>query len=187
MAEHDVCIWCGRHRSETGPLLPGRMIMICRSCVSALSGRIESEEYTLSEMARKEIDAAVHKGFQAIARQLDLGPLQESYQKLVHVKFKEEPGSPTFQEVFEEFKKGVENEVASDDYQCRYDLAIAYHEMGLSEDAFREITSSLRGALENKDYDKGAEIISALLYFHPDSARALKAIQRVLARSGLGE
>ena len=46
-----------------------------------------------------------------------------------------EPGEPTFASLFESFKRGVSETLADGDYETRYDLAIAYKEMGLLEDA----------------------------------------------------
>ncbi len=41
-------------------------------------------------------------------------------------------------EIFEKFKEGVEQSVSKDDIKTRYDLAIAYKEMGLLDDAINE-------------------------------------------------
>lgn len=43
-----------------------------------------------------------------------------------------------FQDVFDEFKRGVAEVVEEGDYQTHYDLGIAYKEMGLFADAIRE-------------------------------------------------
>lgn len=43
-----------------------------------------------------------------------------------------------FQDVFDEFKKGVAEVVEEGDFQTHYDLGIAYKEMGLYDDAIRE-------------------------------------------------
>ncbi len=185
MADRRVCLWCGRGPESSVKLIPGPVMNICEECVGRLSGAVREEEATLAAKVREEIDAAVQKSFQGMVKQLNLGPLQDKYQRLMRVKFKEEPGSPSFLEVFQEFKKGVEAEVAGDDYETRYDLAIAYHEMGLAEDAFREMLRSLRGSLRQKDFDRSAEIISALLYFHGDSSRAISGIYRVLGEAGI--
>jgi len=183
MAEQG-CVWCGRSKHEVKRLFPGPVIFICSSCIEQLSSLAGGEECVPSEKAREEIDLAVVEGFEKIVKQLNFGPLQDTYVRLMKVKFKEEPGSPTFQEVFNEFKKGVEAELANDDYQTRYDLAIAYHEMGLSEDAFREMLNSMRGALRQKDYDRAGEIMSALLYFHDDSESVIKGIFRTISETG---
>ncbi|MEE9279970.1 MAG: tetratricopeptide repeat protein [Myxococcota bacterium] len=44
-----------------------------------------------------------------------------------------------FDEVFAAFKKGIQDQVGEEDSETHYDLAIAYKEMGLLEDAVREL------------------------------------------------
>lgn len=176
MANHKSCAWCGRTQNEVDRLMPGPTLFICDGCVDGMSDLLHGRKPAGPDRVREEIDTAVQESFQHMVKQLNLGPLHEKYQRLMRVKFKEEEGSPTFDEVFQEFKKGVEAEINPRDYQTRYDLAIAYHEMGLEEDAFREMLSSLRGALKAKDFERAKEIISALLYFHGDSARAIRGI-----------
>jgi len=41
-------------------------------------------------------------------------------------------------EIFEEFKKGVDEKIGTEDYDTRYNLGIAYKEMGLIEEAIHE-------------------------------------------------
>jgi tetratricopeptide (TPR) repeat protein len=55
---------------------------------------------------------------------------------------KEEPAL-TFEEMFSQFKKGVEKSLSKDDYQAHYDLGVAYKEMGLTEDAIGEFRTSM--------------------------------------------
>ncbi|TAL24852.1 MAG: tetratricopeptide repeat protein [Nitrospirae bacterium] len=45
-------------------------------------------------------------------------------------------------DIFEEFKKGLEKEVGSEDSETHYNLGIAYKEMGLIDDAIREFQVS---------------------------------------------
>lgn len=176
MTSNKNCMWCGRPQSDVNRLLPGPQIFICEGCVNGMGEFLHGKSPRGADQVREEIDHAVQDSFQQLIKNLNLGPLHEKYQRLMRVKFKEEEGSPTFQEVFQEFKKGVEAEINTGDYQTRYDLAIAYHEMGLAEDAFREMLASLRGSLKAKDFERAKEIISALLYFHGDSARAIRGI-----------
>ncbi len=49
-----------------------------------------------------------------------------------------------FTDVFSAFKKGIQQQVAEGDADTHYDLAIAYKEMGLNEDAVRELETVLR-------------------------------------------
>jgi tetratricopeptide (TPR) repeat protein len=52
-------------------------------------------------------------------------------------------GSPLerleFQDLFDSFKEGIQGQVARDDYETHYNLGVAYHEMGLYEDAIEEL------------------------------------------------
>lgn len=185
MTKKKTCIWCGKTEGEVDKIFAGPVVCICNQCVERMSGAAGEEDAGLAEKVRAEVDQAVQDSFRRMIKQLNLGPLQDKYQRLMRVKFKEEAGSPTFQEVFQEFKKGVEAEVASEDFQTRYDLAIAYHEMGLTEDAYREMLQALKGALRQKEYDKAAEVIGSLLYFHGDTLRAIKGIFRVMGEAGL--
>ncbi len=45
-------------------------------------------------------------------------------------------------EIFQEFKKGLEGELAEDDSETHYNLGIAYKEMGLVDDAIKEFQTS---------------------------------------------
>ncbi len=47
-------------------------------------------------------------------------------------------------ELFEEFKKGVDEQISDDDYETHYDLGIAYKEMGLLEEAINEFRRAQR-------------------------------------------
>jgi tetratricopeptide (TPR) repeat protein len=49
-----------------------------------------------------------------------------------------------FSDVFSAFKKGIQEQVSEGDADTHYDLAIAYKEMGLNEDAVRELETVLR-------------------------------------------
>ncbi len=47
-------------------------------------------------------------------------------------------------EIFQEFKKGVEEKIGQEDYDTRYNLGIAYKEMGLLEEAIHEFLISAK-------------------------------------------
>jgi tetratricopeptide (TPR) repeat protein len=49
-----------------------------------------------------------------------------------------------FADVFSAFKKGIQEQVDEGDADTHYDLAIAYKEMGLNDDAVRELETVLR-------------------------------------------
>jgi tetratricopeptide (TPR) repeat protein len=78
-----------------------------------------------------------------------------------------------FEEIFKEFKKGVEKEVGTEDSDTHYNLGIAYKEMGLIEDAINEFKivtkdpnkifeGSIMIAICYKELRKYEEAISAL-------------------------
>jgi tetratricopeptide (TPR) repeat protein len=50
-----------------------------------------------------------------------------------------------FDEVFAAFKKGISEQIGEDEADAHYDLAIAYREMGLFDDAVRELELVRRG------------------------------------------
>ncbi|MEE8410649.1 MAG: tetratricopeptide repeat protein [Myxococcota bacterium] len=49
-------------------------------------------------------------------------------------------------DVFDDFKRGVAEQVDESDFQTHYDLGIAYKEMGLLDDALREFTVAVTAA-----------------------------------------
>jgi tetratricopeptide (TPR) repeat protein len=51
-------------------------------------------------------------------------------------------------EIFREFKKGVDEKIGSEDYDTRYNLGIAYKEMGLVEEAIHEFLISAKHPLK---------------------------------------
>jgi tetratricopeptide (TPR) repeat protein len=74
-----------------------------------------------------------------------------------------------FQEILEQFKRGIEQNLDSEDYEAHYDLGIAFKEMGLLDEAIAEFQKALRspeGRLRTSEalgicfYDKGQFAIS---------------------------
>ncbi len=49
-----------------------------------------------------------------------------------------------FQEILEQFKRGIDQNLESDDYQAHYDLGVAFKEMGLLDEAIAEFQKALR-------------------------------------------
>lgn len=49
-----------------------------------------------------------------------------------------------FHEILEAFKRGIDQNLDSDDYQAHYDLGIAFKEMGLLDEAIGEFQKALR-------------------------------------------
>lgn len=162
-----------------GRLFSGPPVLICNECVDRMSAALDGRAAAERERLREELERTVAESFRRIVANLHLGELHEKYQHLVKVKFKEGPESLSFQEVFEEFKRGVAEVVPEDDYQTRYDLGIAYSEMGLYADALRELGQSLGHALGAKDYPRAREILSALLFVPAPAELLLQTLARV--------
>jgi tetratricopeptide (TPR) repeat protein len=51
-----------------------------------------------------------------------------------------------FHEILEQFKRGIEENLESDDYQSHYDLGVAFKEMGLLDEAIGEFQKALRSS-----------------------------------------
>ena len=62
----------------------------------------------------------------------------------------------SLEEIFREFKKGVEQQLSAEDYETHYNLGIAYKEMGLVDEAIGEFQ------LASKDAARAVECCSML-------------------------
>jgi tetratricopeptide (TPR) repeat protein len=65
-------------------------------------------------------------------------------------------GEVSLEEIFREFKKGVEQQLSAEDYETHYNLGIAYKEMGLVDEAIGEFQ------LASKDPARAVECCSML-------------------------
>ncbi|MEF9437887.1 MAG: tetratricopeptide repeat protein [Candidatus Mariimomonas ferrooxydans] len=74
-------------------------------------------------------------------------------------------------DIFKEFKKGIEDELGEQDSETRYNLGIAYKEMGLLEDAIREFK------IAAKDPEKTVQSSSMLALCYMDKKQYPLAIQ----------
>ena len=84
-------------------------------------------------------------------------------------------------EVFQEFKKGVEEQLGSEDYETHYNLGIAYKEMGMLDEAVSEFT------LASKDIARTLDCASmlGLCYLETgDYGKALDFFKKGLAVKG---
>ncbi len=87
----------------------------------------------------------------------------------------EEP--PSFEDIFTQFKKGVEREL-KDDTAAHYDLGIAYKEMGLVNDAIGEFEIAMKDSARECD----CSIMIALSHQQlGDNPKAIEFYQRALA------
>jgi tetratricopeptide (TPR) repeat protein len=88
------------------------------------------------------------------------------------------------EDVFNQFKKGVEQTVRPEDSDTHYDLGIAYKEMGLLDDAIHEFEVALRGANRRKETDC-LSMIGLCHLAKGDPKAAVGAFQRGLRAQGL--
>jgi len=74
-----------------------------------------------------------------------------------------------FHEILEQFKRGIDQNLESDDYEAHYDLGVAFKEMGLLDEAIAEFQKALRapeGRLRTSEalgiafFDKGQFTVS---------------------------
>ncbi len=86
-----------------------------------------------------------------------------------------EKSGTAFDKVFAAFKKGIQDQVGEEESETHYDLAIAYKEMGLLEDAVRELETVQRAGA------RPAETLSLM------AACKLELGQAAVAATHLGE
>jgi len=63
-------------------------------------------------------------------------------------------GDELLEEVFDQFKKAIDKEISSEDYNTHYNLGLAYMEMELFEDAIKEFHKTLKDPALLKARDK---------------------------------
>jgi tetratricopeptide (TPR) repeat protein len=82
-------------------------------------------------------------------------------------------GPVTFEEIFTQFKQGIEETLGEQEYETHYNLGIAYKDMGLTDDAIRELEISSRDPnllqeslsimamcfMDKKDYDSAVKTL----------------------------
>ncbi|MBL8952628.1 MAG: tetratricopeptide repeat protein [Myxococcaceae bacterium] len=84
------------------------------------------------------------------------------------------------EEVFSEFKKGLEKVVKPEDVDTHYDLGIAYKEMGLLDDAIGEFTVARQGCLGKKKEIDCLAMQAALQGMKGDFSAAVEALKTAL-------
>ena len=85
------------------------------------------------------------------------------------------------EEVFAEFKKGLEKVVKPEDVDTHYDLGVAYKEMGLIDDAVGEFTIARKGCLGKRKEIDCLSMIGMLQVARGEVAAAIDAYQQGLA------
>ncbi len=93
-------------------------------------------------------------------------------------------GEVSLEDIFREFKKGVEQQLSAEDYETHYNLGIAYKEMGLVDEAIGEFQ------LASKDAARAVECCSMLGHCFLEKGMPLLAIKwfrKGLETPGIGE
>jgi tetratricopeptide (TPR) repeat protein len=95
---------------------------------------------------------------------LDEGSARDTRMRIDRADPKDQDEQKEFQEILEQFKRGIEENLEAEDYQSHYDLGVAFKEMGLLDEAIAEFQKALRspeGRLRTSEalgicfYDKG--------------------------------
>ena len=95
---------------------------------------------------------------------LDEGAVRDTRMRVDRADPKDKDEQREFQEILEQFKRGIDENLDSEDYEAHYDLGIAFKEMGLLDEAIAEFQKALRspdGRLRTSEalgicfYDKG--------------------------------
>lgn len=84
------------------------------------------------------------------------------------------------EEVFAEFKKGLEKVVKPEDVDTHYDLGIAYKEMGLIDDAVSEFTIARKGCIGKKKEVDCLTMVGLLQVMKGDFPMAIDAFLQAL-------
>jgi pilus assembly protein FimV len=83
----------------------------------------------------------------------------------------------TFEEIFSQFKKGIEETLGDEEYETHYNLGIAYKDMGLYDDALTEFEMSSR----DPDLTQDSLSLMAMCFVDKkDLDSAVKAIQKAM-------
>ena len=96
----------------------------------------------------------------------------------------EEEFQYSVEDVFAQFKKGVEQVVRPEDSATHYDLGIAYKEMALLDDAVHEFEVALQGADKRRAIDC-LSMIGLCRMAKGDHREAIRAFRRALASDAL--
>jgi len=88
------------------------------------------------------------------------------------------------EDVFSQFKRGVEQTVKKEDSATHYDLGIAYKEMGLVDDAINEFETALGGNDRKREVDC-LSMIGLCRMQKGEAAEAVKAYRRALGSDHL--
>ena len=75
---------------------------------------------------------------------LDEGSVRDTRMRVDRADPKDKDEQREFREILEQFKRGIDENLDSEDYEAHYDLGIAFKEMGLLDEAIAEFQKALR-------------------------------------------
>lgn len=87
------------------------------------------------------------------------------------------------QEIFQEFKKGVDREIGEDDYDTHYNLGIAYKEMGLIDEAIGEFQAAAKSPSK---YIQASSMLGLCFMEKEFYQLAIKEFEKAIAAVGEG-
>ena len=126
-------------RFNDHPLIMERLHEIEDKTQAADRRKLAMELSTTPEPGGDTVDDLLEgdgTGFFDLAAELNEELFDEDEAEIVNDAPQEE--IQTVEELFQEFKKGVDEQIDAEDHQTHYDLGIAYKEMGLLEEAINE-------------------------------------------------
>lgn len=89
-------------------------------------------------------------------------------------------GPVSFEDIFSQFKKGIEETLGDEEYETHYNLGIAYKDMGLHDDAIREFEAGTR----DPELAQDSYSLMAMCYVEKkEYESAVKAIEHALGIS----
>jgi tetratricopeptide (TPR) repeat protein len=97
--------------------------------------------------AKREPVASSDEGFIDLGSMLrDESSRRDTRMRVNRREPKDQDEQREFHEILEQFKRGIEENLDSDDYQSHYDLGVAFKEMGLLDEAIAEFQKALRAS-----------------------------------------
>lgn len=88
----------------------------------------------------------------------------------------------SFESVFEEFKKGIEEQLSREDYESHYNLGIAYKEMGLYDDAIGEFKIAMA---DSEKRISSILMISSCLINKGEGEEACRLVEETISQGKL--
>ena len=96
---------------------------------------------------REKAVAASEEGFVDLGSMLrDESSRRDTRMRVNRREPKDQDEQREFHEILEQFKRGIDENLDSDDYQSHYDLGVAFKEMGLLDEAIAEFQKALRAS-----------------------------------------